>query len=91
MAENTKSPRPTASQFIEVQSKLCEALERIQRQEDDLNAFRRSNELLEEELVRVRSANEALHKSNNELQVELQVMKQRGFFARLFNRQKKEE
>lgn len=49
------------------------------------NTLLKSNKLLEEELDRVREANKELSKMNKQFCYELQVIKSRGFWARVFN------
>ena len=83
--QKKKRFRPTLAEYVEVQKKLVISLERCQDQENELNALRKANALMEVELERVRNENASLAKKNDQLCAEIAV-KSRNFLARLFNK-----
>ena len=60
-------------------------MEDIAKFTSKVSTLEHSNRLLKEELDRVREANKELSKTNKQLCDELQVIKSRGFLARVFN------
>lgn len=97
--EKKKRFRPTVTAYRELEEELAETKQRlsnhlsanvryaedIQKFSRQVSALERSNRLMEEELERVRKANTELAKLNCQLCKELQVIKSRGFWARVFN------
>ena len=75
-----KPSRPTWKMVKELE-------ERCQKQSDELNALKHSNDLLETELIRVRSEVETLNKKCDEYSGDIIYLKNRGFWARIFNKE----
>lgn len=99
MEQKKRRFRPTLTAYRRLEGLLKEAKdaldiqiraentqkERIEHLRDKVNLLEKSNELMEQELIRRRDANTALGKINKQLCIELQAIKSRGFWARLFN------
>ena len=54
--------------------------------ESENSTLKRSNALMEEELRKVQEANVQLGRSNGRLRIDLERLKERGFWARVFNK-----
>ena len=97
--EKKKRFRPTVTAYRKLEEELVETKQRLSnhlsanlRYAEDIQKFtsqvstlEHSNRLMEKELERVRTANTELGKLNCQLCKELQVIKSRGFLARVFN------
>lgn len=92
MEEKKKRVRPTVAQvktLVEeckkMQSEVEEGLGREARLMEKISVLEKSNVLIGEEMERLRAANKHLSEINIQLSEELQSVKSRGFFARVFN------
>ena len=60
--------------------------DRIGELETENNTLKRSNEMVEKEIERVREADKALSKKYNDVKEELALLQSRGFWKRVFNK-----
>lgn len=94
MEEKKKRWRPSLTAYRELQRQVDEALVSLSKARKDvlsckteLDALRRSNSLMEKELSLQQQMNDDLNKQNWKLRDELFDLKNRGFWARVFNRE----
>lgn len=87
MAETKKRFRPSLTAYRALENEVSELKEELAKYITMKNTLEKSNELMEQELDRVRKSNIELGKLNGQLCNELQAIKSRGFWKRLFNRE----
>ncbi len=91
--EEKKRVRPTVAQ-VKALTEECERLkneakESLEREKEIVSKIRvleQSNSLIGEEIERLRKENKRLSLVNSSLNKEIQLIKCRGFWARVFNR-----
>lgn len=79
MEEKKKRWRPSLTAYRELENEVESLYTKN-------STIEKSNGFMEKELTRVREANKVLAKINEQLCNELQYIKSRGFWARVFNR-----
>lgn len=94
MEEKKKRVRATWTMVRELEGRLADSnksigywVERYKLILDKVDALEKSNRLMEEELDRLRNELEIQRRSNKKHWILWQALKNRGFWARLFNRE----
>jgi chromosome segregation ATPase len=85
MAETKKRFRPTLTAYRAQENEISQLKEELSKLEIKYKTLLKSNELLEQERDRNHQALSNMSKQNKLLYNELQAIKSRGFWKRLFN------
>ena len=87
MAETNKRFRPTLTAYRALENEVSELKEELAKLGIKYKTLLKSNELLEQERDRNHLTISNMSKQNKLLYNELQAIKSRGFWKRLFNRE----
>ena len=87
MAETKKRFRPSLTAYRALENEVSELKEELAKLEIKYKTLLKSNELLEQERDRNHQTISNMSKQNKLLYNELQAIKSRGFWKRLFNRE----
>ena len=87
MAETKKRFRPSLTAYRALENEVSELKEELAKLGIKYKTLLKSNELLEQERDRNHQTLSDMSKQNKQLSNELQAIKSRGFWKRLFNRE----